>query len=1220
MKRGITPDHSPCAAIDPGADSACGCGAGDQGGTPLAIANRPGLTALTYRVGTYSSFLATMLDRLSSVQLDDGAESPRPLAGLGVRTADDPSIALLDAAAVVSDVLTFYQERIANEGYLRTALEHRSVLELARLVGYRPRPGVAASVYLALALEQDARVEIPAGTRAQSVPAQAGESAQSFETVEALPGRWEWNAIRARQVRPHWFARGPEERPDELYLAGTSTNLRANDPIVLAELDPGSQLYRVQLAEPELEAGRTRVVLAPWIAAGKPPDGDEPGTRPGKSVAAIAEHVRGLVGKFSDLSGFDINVGKVAGRVLQRLGELDHSMIRFVERVERDPEILLWELRESLAAVTEDQTDARSRGFTRLQPWLDAIVAELEKVIAPLEARIGKLADGEPALLGRVVRALSKPPSVSPGSSADLRRDIRRTFATASTFGLELARALNPAVADTLADAWATVPVAPPVEIAVVRAPRVKAAPFGAGAPPETILHVNGAPLGQREWSLGPELEFSVSLDEIQQQAAVRLRLRRHGQSFQVQFPLAVTESTMTLGTVTVRTRLETSGGEFPQPRDVVMRMSLPDGRQNELRIRATESGVEVNLNGGLPVVAFGQQPGRALVGQLRLDVALVHDRFERRNVHVVLNGPDSVPVPERRVLALDAVYDGIVPGSLVVVDRPAQNTDQPRALILTRVQDVNSVGRTGYGLTSKVTVLELEDAWLFDDDILLEVARRTTVYAAPAELALADEPIDPVLEPVDSDEIELDGLYDGLEVGRRIIVSGERLIEQQDRSLRGVEGVRAAELAMIASVEHRPGRAPTEGGEPLPGDRNHTVIRLAAPLAYTYRRDTAVIHGNVAAATHGETRNEVLGSGDGSQAHQRFTLSFQPLTFVAAATPAGAASTLEVRVDGVRWREVDHAAALGPDDRAYVTRTEEDGRTTVRFGDGRHGARVSTGTDNIAATYRQGIGRAGNVAAEQISQLATRPLGLKGVINPLPATGGVDPDRRDDIRRNAPLAVTALDRLVSVKDYADFARTFAGIAKASAARLSDGERQLVHLTVAAAGDAPLDPGSSLLGRLEQALRLHGDPQQALQVAVREPRFLIIKAGVQVAADHRWQDVAPRIRATLLDALGFDRRSLGQDVTASEVIALIQGVRGVDWLDLDVLDTVGNDDVQSGLAGLVERLLGGEKGKQPRQRLRAELGRPGPDGLLPAQLIYLHPDLPETLILEERTA
>ena len=54
---------------------------------------------------------------------------------------DDPAIALLDAWAVVADVLTFYQERIANEGFLRTATERRSILELAAPDRLRAQPG-----------------------------------------------------------------------------------------------------------------------------------------------------------------------------------------------------------------------------------------------------------------------------------------------------------------------------------------------------------------------------------------------------------------------------------------------------------------------------------------------------------------------------------------------------------------------------------------------------------------------------------------------------------------------------------------------------------------------------------------------------------------------------------------------------------------------------------------------------------------------------------------------------------------------------------------------------------------------------------------------------------------------------------------------------------------------------------------------------------------------
>ena len=130
-----------------------------MGETPAVIDNRPGLTAIAYRVGTHSRFKASMLARLSDPDLSE-------LKALKTREDDDFSIALLDAWASVADVLTFYQERIANENYLRTATERNSILQLACLIGYKLRPGVAASVYLAFTVEDTSQ----ATNRRPSIP------------------------------------------------------------------------------------------------------------------------------------------------------------------------------------------------------------------------------------------------------------------------------------------------------------------------------------------------------------------------------------------------------------------------------------------------------------------------------------------------------------------------------------------------------------------------------------------------------------------------------------------------------------------------------------------------------------------------------------------------------------------------------------------------------------------------------------------------------------------------------------------------------------------------------------------------------------------------------------------------------------------------------------------------------------------------------------------
>jgi len=175
----------------------CGCCTGIGPSTPGVVFSRPGLTAIAYRSGTWHDFKESLLAALA------GSAHPE-LAGLATRADDDFSIALLDAVATVGDVLTFYQERIANESFLRTATERVSVLELARLIGYELKPGVAASTLLAFTVDDAVGspgvATVDVGVKVQSVPGHE-EKPQTFETVEKIDARVEWNAMN--RVSPH---------------------------------------------------------------------------------------------------------------------------------------------------------------------------------------------------------------------------------------------------------------------------------------------------------------------------------------------------------------------------------------------------------------------------------------------------------------------------------------------------------------------------------------------------------------------------------------------------------------------------------------------------------------------------------------------------------------------------------------------------------------------------------------------------------------------------------------------------------------------------------------------------------------------------------------------------------------------------------------------------------------------------------------------------------
>lgn len=1048
---------------------ACGCCQGVAPATPEPVANRPGLSRLSRRVGRWATFLESLQARLSS------RDFPQ-LAGLTTRAPDDFSLGLLDGFATLADVLTFYQERLANEGYLGTATERRSIFELARLVGYRPRPGVAAGVHLAFELEQGHRLEIPPGTRAQSQPG-PGELPQFFETIEPVLARAEWNRMPVRQTRPQRLERTRFDTGGTLFLLGIATQLKANDPLLI-EYQAAThdvELYRVTAVEPDAQKDRTRVSIAPWVP-----------TETAVDEEALAAAVLTVARRYADPAHVVSPGTKTSKKIVAEL----ESLIALADRPSDLLDQLHSQVLPELGAALETAT---AGGFTLLAPWIEEIGEELQTALS-----LQKTPAAQPAVatgeLEDVIADLARPRSVPPPNRLRLGRSLSATLSGRSDARKRVFATTRPEVADSLYTAWANLPVTPR-PAARVYALRAKAAPFAHNAP-----FAHSAPFRVRTKS-----DFKTISEE----------------------------------------------------------WTLPDP------------------------------------------------------------GPAATQPFDATTLSLDATYPQILPGSWIAVHRPSA-TELIDALVLARVVTVQDRALAAFGLTGKVTRLGLDEDWLvFDPDAEdfddFDVIRGTQVFAAPEELALAEREIDPLRQAVCGGELELDGLFDGLEAGRWIVVAGERtdvVVAGGEAAVTGrgevaleetrVAGVPGRELAMIAGVEQ-------VFDTTLPGDRVVTRLKLAEDLAYCYRRDTVVVHGNVARATHGESKAEILGGGDARVALQRFALKQKPLTFTSAATVTGTATTLTVRVAGVAWKEAPSLAGTGPADRIYTTSIDDEGTVTVTFGDGAYGARLPTAADNLRATYRLGIGRAGNVRAEQINLLASRPLGVTGVVNPLPAQGGADPESRGQARRNAPLALLALDRLVSIADYAAFARTFAGIAKASVATLPFQGRTVLHLTVAGEDDIALDPGAELLALLDEALARYGDPLVPVLIAPRAARRLVLSAGVRLLPDYLWETVEPKLRAALAERFAFAERSLGQDVTSSELLAALQEVRGVARVDLDGLDATTGELAGEEWARLLAALAG-----EPPARLEARLARLGEGGTIaPAELLYLDPDLPDLVALKE---
>lgn len=528
-------------------------------------------------------------------------------------------------------------------------------------------------------------------------------------------------------------------------------------------------------------------------------------------------------------------------------------------------------------------------------------------------------------------------------------------------------------------------------------------------------------------------------------------------------------------------------------------------------------------------------------------------------------------------VIHLDGTQIKPAPGAWVVLSHPGYQE-------LYSVAEVAEDAREMFGLAGKTTRLRLVGENLNEFEQKL---RETVVFVDPEALLLADEPI---FEPLPVDTIEVEGRHT-FERGRRLIVTGPRAhvrapynqgplnvigspVDIEPGSILEVlthEGNRwtllnaAGQALEVQAGPNRlevvpaPPSAPVfsemaiaETVEPVEG-RLLTELGLAESLTHIFDRAATRVLANVVLATHGESSSAVLGSGDPTARWQSFALSKGPLTHVPANTADGIASTLEVRVNGIRWSQVRSFFGRGPKDRVYTTRTNPEGREVIRLGDGREGARAPAGQNNVQAFWRTGLGRIGHVRAETLSLLMTRPLGVRSTRNPLPATGGQDPEGPEGAREAAPRTVKTLERVVSLEDHADFARTFAGIAKAHAEWVWM-DRRAVYLTVAGDEGDEVPANGETMSKLRSALLLAGPHvtlgpaiQPVVPVRLGSYRSVPFRLGasLRVHEDHEPADVLSRARDILYEHFGFHARDFGQAVRRSHVIAILGSVEGV---------------------------------------------------------------------------
>ncbi len=327
-------------------------------------------------------------------------------------------------------------------------------------------------------------------------------------------------------------------------------------------------------------------------------------------------------------------------------------------------------------------------------------------------------------------------------------------------------------------------------------------------------------------------------------------------------------------------------------------------------------------------------------------------------------------------------------------------------------------------------------------------------------------------------------------------------------------------------------------------------------------------VYGNLVPANQGKTLAETpIGSGDARQAFQTFAVPKAPLTYLLDETQTPAQTPeLKVYVNGVLWSKVETFFNAAPDDQVYIVREDAGGASFVQFGDGKSGARLPSGRDNVVAVYRTGSGAYGELKTDTHPQATGKLAGLDKVYLPQPVTSGASPESEDNAREAAPGRVQSLGRLVSLADFEAETLALPNVLKANAAWAAPEGVPLVQLTVLtqSESDADLD---KVRDALATANRCRGPARFPIRVVKGLRQYLHIHLTAGFDPSRRQEDVKAAIRRALgmagaeadgIDAVdenarglfGLHGRRFGQGTHTSQIIGAAQQAEGVVWVTL----------------------------------------------------------------------
>jgi hypothetical protein len=325
--------------------------------------------------------------------------------------------------------------------------------------------------------------------------------------------------------------------------------------------------------------------------------------------------------------------------------------------------------------------------------------------------------------------------------------------------------------------------------------------------------------------------------------------------------------------------------------------------------------------------------------------------------------------------------------------------------------------------------------------------------------------------------------------------------------------------------------------------------------ISFTLNSDTAITAGATASAsiTQGSlSTSESVGTSDGTK-NQLFALAN---TGVFTNTTTGYISVL---VGSVAYTYVQYIVDSNATDRVFTTVTEGDGTTYIKFGDASNGVIPPSGSA-VTVTYRYTTTTPslGNLGANGISAIST--TANITISSSTTMTGGTDSESTDSIRVSAPKSIRALNRAVSLDDYASVAIQKSGVAKAIAIASAYSS---ISLYVAGANGTTFS--TTELASIKSYFSDKIPPGTTVTVNNYTSAYPYLIVTVNVLPQYNAATVKSNVQAALASLFAFDNVTFNDVITEGDIFSACKAVDGVNYITITDFEKLGAATTTSGI-------------------------------------------------------